>query len=301
MKSLEKRQKHIKMADRSDYGWSTVEHYDSHALADESNDEKRLEKAEREAECAANKRKRGGGAGAKRKCSWNDTGGPSSRREPQPAQTAVPPPLLPQGQFRPQVLGPCFSCGGFGHFAKTCQKKSVYPFSQPVVSSAEVSCVTESAKSRDVNSVDGLCVDSTKSLTPALEVAGIKAVNDQNASDITTNPGNIETCPEMGEPCNEPVVSRFWEAEACMPTSQDCVQGRLKQSLAFWKDVLQAPPSILECIENGYSLPLKFLPPPHSQTNHKSAELHHEFVDEAIQNLVQNRCIIRMDQKTLSL
>ena len=38
-----------------------------------------------------------------------------------------------------------------------------------------------------------ICVDSTKSLTPALEVAGIKAVNDLNASDITTNPDDIDT------------------------------------------------------------------------------------------------------------
>ena len=145
-----------------------------------------------------------------------------------------PPPLLPQGQFKLYVLGPCFSCGGFGHLAKTCQKKSVCPFNQPVVSSAEVSCcVTESVQSQGVNSVDGICVDSTKSLIPALEAAGIKAVNDQNASDITTNPDNIDTCLEVGEPCNESVVSRFWEAEACVPVSQDCVQGRLKQSLAF--------------------------------------------------------------------
>ena len=45
IKSLEKRQKHIKVADRSDYGWATVEHYDSHPLADNSDDEKRLEKS----------------------------------------------------------------------------------------------------------------------------------------------------------------------------------------------------------------------------------------------------------------
>ena len=50
MKSLEKRQKHIKVADWSDFGWSTVEHYDSHPLADDSDDEKHLENAEREAE-----------------------------------------------------------------------------------------------------------------------------------------------------------------------------------------------------------------------------------------------------------
>ena len=46
----------------------------------------------------------------------------------------------------------------------------------------------------------------------------------------------------------------------------------------------------------GYCLPLKFIPPSHSQSNHKSAELHHEFVDEAIQNLIQNRCILSKDQ-----
>ena len=174
----------------------------------------------------------------------------------------------------------------------------MYPFSQPVVSSAEVSsCVTESAKSQSVIPLMVyVCVDSTKRLTTALEVAGIKAIHDQNASDITTSLDNIDDCPEVGEPCEESVV-RFWEAEASVLPSQESVQGRLKQSPAFWKDVLQAPPPILECIEKGCRLPLKFIPPSHSQSNHKSAELHHEFVDRAIQNLIQNRCIIRKDQK----
>ena len=49
IKSLKKRQKHIKVADRSDFGWSMVEHYNSHPLADDLDDEKCLEKAEREA------------------------------------------------------------------------------------------------------------------------------------------------------------------------------------------------------------------------------------------------------------
>ena len=56
MKSLEKRQKHIKVTNRSDLGWSMVEHYDGHPLVDNSDDEKCLEKAEKEAERAANKR-----------------------------------------------------------------------------------------------------------------------------------------------------------------------------------------------------------------------------------------------------
>ena len=145
LKALETRQKHIKVADRSDFGWSTVEHYESHPLAEDSDDEKKLEKAEKEAERAANKRRRGGGgAGNKRKC-WSRPAGPSSRqREPQPTQVPGPPPLLPQGPVRPRVpvLGPCFFCGQFGHLVKSCPKKTLYPLKQPVVSKAERSALT---------------------------------------------------------------------------------------------------------------------------------------------------------------
>ena len=55
LKTLEKRQKHIRVADRSEFGWATVEHYESHPLAADSDNEKRLEKAEKEAERAATK------------------------------------------------------------------------------------------------------------------------------------------------------------------------------------------------------------------------------------------------------
>ena len=67
LKSLEKRQKHIKVADRSEFSWATVEHYESHPLAADSDDEKRLEKAEKEAERAANKRRRGNSAAGRKK------------------------------------------------------------------------------------------------------------------------------------------------------------------------------------------------------------------------------------------
>ena len=44
------RQKLLKLADRSEYGWSVVEEYEEDGLADDSEDEKRIEKAERAAE-----------------------------------------------------------------------------------------------------------------------------------------------------------------------------------------------------------------------------------------------------------
>lgn len=54
---------------------------------------------------------------------------------------------------------------------------------------------------------------------------------------------------------------------------------------------------MIDCVENGYCLPLKYLPPPYSQSNHRSVELHHAFVDEAVQSLVLNHCAVRVHEK----
>ena len=50
IKAIEKRQKHIKVADSSEFGWTTVQHYDCNPLAESAEEEKRLEKAEKDAE-----------------------------------------------------------------------------------------------------------------------------------------------------------------------------------------------------------------------------------------------------------
>ena len=47
---LAHRQKLIKLADRSESGWAVVEEYDADALADNSDDERKIEKAEKAAE-----------------------------------------------------------------------------------------------------------------------------------------------------------------------------------------------------------------------------------------------------------
>ena len=49
LKSLATRQKYIKIADRSEYGWATVKHYQDDPLASDSKDEKNLGRAEKEA------------------------------------------------------------------------------------------------------------------------------------------------------------------------------------------------------------------------------------------------------------
>ena len=58
LKKLAERQKLIKLADRSEFGWGVVAEYTADELADGSDDEKKIEKAEKAAEKKAAKRKR---------------------------------------------------------------------------------------------------------------------------------------------------------------------------------------------------------------------------------------------------
>jgi hypothetical protein len=52
---LSERQKHILLADKSEFGWSTVHEYRKHELADDSEDEKRILKSESRAKAQRKK------------------------------------------------------------------------------------------------------------------------------------------------------------------------------------------------------------------------------------------------------
>ena len=240
-----------------------------------------------------NKRRRGGNTTGIKKKSGSGTTGPSSRqREP---QVTVPPPPLLQAPARPPrvpVLRPCFSCGLYGHLAKMCPKKTVYPLNQPVVSEAEVSKSVMSSSDR-CDQLTALRV-STSEVDDKQRVDRHDALcevnNTDTADNLEGNPGD--------EPFWENDINKFWEVEVDTQSSQITdVQGRLRENLKFWQEVLQAPTPVLECIENGYHLPLKFLPPSHCQHNNKSTEIHRQFVDKAVQSLVMNRCIKRVETK----
>ena len=47
MAMIDRRNKHIEIADWSEYGWATVEEYEKRALASDSDDDKRMRKAEK--------------------------------------------------------------------------------------------------------------------------------------------------------------------------------------------------------------------------------------------------------------
>jgi len=62
---------------------------------------------------------------------------------------------------------------------------------------------------------------------------------------------------------------KFWEIEQGNDYQTVNVLGRLKEKLVFWKDTLKALTTILECVREGYKLPLLLLPPPFAAKNKK--------------------------------
>ena len=207
-------------------------------------------------------------------------------------------------QARPRVVGPCFRCAAWGHLAANCPAKDkLYPFCQSVVRETDkfkasvcdsVVCVNSilpcevNAESADqgFKSLSEMCVNALKG--EVLTGADCHQPSEQDPEDIDFS---------LSEEGEQGII-RFWELESQESGIQMTdVQGRLRKNLAFWKDVLHAPPPVLDCINQGYHLSLKILPHPHCQSNHKSTMISRQFVDEAINSLLLNRCVRKVDAR----
>ena len=139
-KQIATRQKKIRMADRSKFSWATVKAYESDNLADDSANEKRMEKAEKEAarRLAKKRSRRGRGSFSQ------DTYSSDAKRHGSTDSSSNPGPSggVPAGPPRQRTLGPCWSCGNFGHLAVNCPKKTnQYPLSCAGVSSENINVV----------------------------------------------------------------------------------------------------------------------------------------------------------------
>ena len=90
-------------------------------------------------------------------------------------------------------------------------------------------------------------------------------------------------------------VVEYKEPDRCLSEqSVSSVQGRLRKSSKFWTDELEASPFVIDIITSGYRLPFLALPPAVCARNHRSAFEHASFVEEAIQELVESGCAIRV-------
>ena len=128
MHLIDERQKLIKIADRSESGWLTAQEYETDEIADASDDEKRIARAERQAERLKKKKSQAVGRRGR--------GGRFFRAQPykQPDAAATArlvfdwPVAIQRSSFQPASMGSsrpastvvCFMCGRAGHIRREC-------------------------------------------------------------------------------------------------------------------------------------------------------------------------------------
>lgn len=249
------RQKHIKMADRSDHGWATVAEYQEDELASDSEDEKKMERAERSAErkLAKSRKRKADSVNRARLKKRDYYSSPREVLSTPPSSSVRGRAAGPSGASR---VGPCYNCQEWGHLKKDCPKPRVaepirwYPFNSSVT-------VTESRVKERVGSVNATC-------------------------DLEVN-----SMPELDE---EELNLRDWELEGQGSVSP-LVKGGLRQHVVFWVEHLRAPTMVLSIISEGYKLPLLWGPPEFNKCNDPSAFENAQFVTESVRDLIASRCI----------
>ena len=108
---VSKRVKAIKLADKSEFGWATVNEYLSDELASDSDDEKRINRAERRAERKVTKEKR-------RRARSGDKGSGSASTSRATSSRYASSDLVSRPEARPaRRLGPCFKISTQHFFA----------------------------------------------------------------------------------------------------------------------------------------------------------------------------------------
>ena len=232
-----------------------------------------------------------------------------------------PPPFMPPSlnQLVPfqrpagpavRVPGPYFHCLQMGRLKTHCPNKisKQYPFNNVLMSISSVSSMHASVNGYGDKVCSGLlCVDKPQSdqLSKAdhskASGEGVQldtyAENAQQGPSVhntsTDDPGHIDSGIDGLETTE---LQRYWELEQSEIQIVD-VQGRLKNQLSFRKEVLQAPVPIIECISEGYKLPLLSPPPTYSGKNQSSAHHNADFVSLAIVELLQNRCVQKISYR----
>ena len=263
---LQYRQKCIKLADSSSHGWRTVHEYESHPLAADEEDEKKIYKAEMQADRAA-RRDRRAKSRAFRGRGFYPRGSSVDRYTQGPASVG---PLAPPTGFEssrdgyhPYARGTgfrrrpgnCFTCGKPGHWGRDNE----CPLRVP------------SADKQSQISTD--FISSSVALNFPLLQSGGEYISDSCTVHESTQ------------------VSQSVTSENDMSVTP---VGRLKAHLAHWQSA-EASEYILDVVTNGYKLPFKTMPESVELENNRSARENKDFVSSEISNLLRKGCIREVD------
>ena len=91
-------------------------------------------------------------------------------------------------------------------------------------------------------------------------------------------------------------VCQLMELQDLEPVSSVQVKGRLKENIAFWRDI-GASKWVLSVIENGYYLPFISLPARRSFQNHPSVVQSQAFVCQELKKLLASGAIVEVRQE----
>ena len=277
MSLIARRQKLLKLADRSEWGWAVVEEYVEDDLADDSGDEKRMERAELAAGRKIARKRKAEGLGRGRRYGRSD-GRALQNLQPvgggQLQQPLAPPAVRQRLTGAGVSTFSCFTCGEPGHMRRECPKRStattVYPPNLGKLSLCSEKGILATCTST--------CIGANKGASG--EFIACQGVED--SCEIVN--GEDEMHAELD-----------WDAvsgahgEFHMPRiSGNTVKGSLRECVKFWREELCAPPWVLhvDTVMNGYVLPLLMEPTVYTRPNQQSALDEAEFVDTAVSELL---------------
>ena len=199
-----------------------------------------------------------------------------------------------------------------GHLKAHCPNKinKQYPFNDVLVSSMQIGVnrcpdkVCNSSLHVSKSQSDQLSViDHIKGSSGRVQPGDVHVENAGQGykmgkgpavhSSAADNPGFVDSIDDGPETIE---LQRYWILDQGTSQIQD-VQGRLKNKVSFWREVLQVPVPITDCIAEGYKLPLLSPPPTYAGKNQSSAHQNADFVSSAITELLQNHCVQRIPYK----